>query len=53
MSSDLFHNYNKCTCIISVMYVKGVRRVVDLFDENENILDFETLKGTFNIQMNY
>lgn len=38
MSSDLFHNNNKCTCIIYVMYVKGVRCVIDLFDKNEIVL---------------
>lgn len=32
MFSDFFYNNNKCICIIYVMYVKGVRCVIDLFD---------------------
>lgn len=34
------------------MYVKGVRCVIDLFDENQNFLDFVELKRNFNIQIN-
>lgn len=33
-------------------YVKGVRCVIDLFDENQNFLDFVELKRNFNIQIN-
>lgn len=34
------------------MYVKGVRCIIDLFDENQNFLDFVELKRNFNIQIN-